>query len=263
MAFQEHSRVWERVPSEPPPAPPSSPSSPSSRWGAPPGHWRPLATWWLLGTMGAVFILQYIVESYVNQGGGGIVWPTRIGPVGRDWYTFLFAIGTDWPWRPWTLVTSTFSHASITHILFNGLFLFSFGPSVERLLGRKRFVLLFLAGGALSGVLQAHLESWAVSHSLWHPASLALGASGALMLIFGILMVLTPKSTIFLMLLPIPVPLWIAGIGYAALDVLGVLAPGDSVGHFAHLSGMALGLGYGWWAKEDLRRRGLRVVAAR
>jgi membrane associated rhomboid family serine protease len=79
---------------------------------------------------------------------------------------------------------------------------------------------------------------------------------------FGVLMLLTPKATIFLMLLPIPIPLWIAGIVYALLDVLGVLSPADNIGHFAHLSGLALGLAYGWKVRGEMRRRGESIVHA-
>ena len=37
--------------------------------------------------------------------------------------------------RPWTLVTYMFLHAGFTHILFNMLGLYFFGPRVEQRIG--------------------------------------------------------------------------------------------------------------------------------
>ncbi len=199
--------------------------------------WRPVGTYGLLGTIGAVFVLEFAVLNSAPA-----------------WFGRLFVIDVDWPLRPWSLVTSTLSHGGFEHILFNGLFLFFFGPTVERIVGTKRFVALFLVAGALSGVAQVHLEA-----ALGGGGGGALGASGALMMLFGLLMVLMPRQKI-LVYGVVPVPFWAAGIGYAALDVLGAFNPGDGIGNFAHLSGMALGIGYGAWLRGDLRRRGLRLV---
>lgn len=252
VPFQEHQRVWER------------PSRPG--WGAPPGTpawevkpWRPLATWWLLGIIGATFILQFVADLiWQARGMPAIGWHGR----GFSYGSLLFTVDTDWVWRPWTLITSTLSHGGVFHLLFNGLAIYFFGPGVERLVGRKRYVALFFIGGALSGISQAHLAAWWHLGDPWAAGPGALGASGAIMAIMGILMVLTPRSRITLILVFVPVTLqmWMAGIAYALMDLLGLFNPASNIGHFAHLSGLALGLAYGWWAKEDLKRRGLRVV---
>ena len=42
--------------------------------------------------------------------------------------------------KPWTLVTYMFLHGSITHIAFNMLALYFFGPRVEERLGSRAFV---------------------------------------------------------------------------------------------------------------------------
>jgi membrane associated rhomboid family serine protease len=75
--------------------------------------------------------------------------------------------------QPWRMVTSIFVHASILHILFNMYSLFIFGPIMERLLGRARFLLLFFLAG-IGG---------SVAVLLIAPTVPVLGASGA---IFGL-----------------------------------------------------------------------------
>lgn len=210
--------------------------------------------------MAGVYVLQQVVQQAALHGplGQAFLWHGNV----QFWPPFLFVINTDWMWRPWTLVTSTMSHSfgDIQHLVFNGLFLYFFGPAVERIVGARRFLLLFFAAGAVAGVAQVHTGAWMeTGHPLaYGPFGGALGASGALMALFGVLMVLTPNQKVGLMMI-LPVPLWVAGILYAALDVLGVFAP-SQVGHFAHLSGMALGLGYGWVLRERMRKRGLRLV---
>jgi uncharacterized protein len=202
--------------------------------------WQPHATYALLGAIVAVFLVQL---ALVIAGRPAL-------------HNLLFVIDMSWPMRPWTLVTSTLAHSPtrMTHILFNGLFLYFLGPTVERLLGSKRFVILFLVGGAISGVLQAYLD-WR-----FEDGGGALGASGALMVLFGLLMVLLPRETVLLMGI-VPMPMWVMGLLYAAMDVLGLFDPTSSVGHYAHLSGLALGLGYGFYMRQSLGRRGLRIVA--
>src|SRR3954462_3113225 len=54
--------------------------------------------------------------------------------------------------RPWTIVTYMFLHAGITHIAFNMLGLYFFGPNVEARLGSNRFITLYMIGG-VSGAL--------------------------------------------------------------------------------------------------------------
>ena len=247
-----HERVWERGAADP--------GHGASTYAARP--WRPEGTYALLGIFAGIWILQQIAGAITEAAIRALDTPTEI-PFGIVVYNghafrlddFLFVINTDIVTRPWTLITSTVAHdpTSISHILVNGLMLFFFGPAVERLVGTKRFLTLFFVGGAISGVLQVFLVA-----NLWHPAG-ALGASGALMMLFGILMAILPNQRILVYGI-VPVPFWIAGLGYAAIDLLGAINPASRIGNFAHLSGMALGLGYGLWQKQDWRRKGVRLV---
>lgn len=233
------------------------------QWQVTARRWRPTATYALLGTMAAVYALELVTLSLWEHNTWGMSDGFLWHGLANVWPDFLFVINTDWMWRPWTLVLSTLAHnfTDPNHLLFNGMFLFFFGPSVERLMGAKRFVLLFFAAGALSGVAQVHAVAYELTGHLngYAPGTGALGASGALMALFGVLAAVVPTQKVALFFV-LPVPLWAAAVGYAALDVFGVFDRGSKIGHFAHLSGMALGLAYGLWLKADWHRRGLHLV---
>jgi membrane associated rhomboid family serine protease len=181
----------------------------------------------------------------------------RLFEIRSDRVAWMGSLVPMWLVEPWTLVTSTLSHhpARPMHLLLNGLFLFFFGPVVERLTGVRRFLILFFVAGALTGVAQVEL-SRALGSGL--PA---LGASGALMMLFGMLVALLPREKIHLYGI-LPLPMWVAGIVFAVLDLIGALNPRSDVGNFAHLAGMALGLAYGIHMLGDLKRRGLRLTRA-
>lgn len=193
---------------------------------------KPWGTYTLLLTMVGVFVAQLAVLNVL-----GVAVHNRV-----------FTIGPEWWLAPWTLLTSTLSHGGVAHILLNGLVLYFFGPHLERLVGTRRFVALFLLAGAVSGVLQVLLQ----------PGQ-ALGASGAINMVMGALVLIMPNARILLYGI-IPIRFWMATVAFALLDVLGFLGLGqEGIGNIAHLSGLALGLAVGYRIKQDLGRRGVRL----
>lgn len=193
-------------------------------------------TWVFLGVIVAVYILEWI--TYIST----------------DYETFIsvYAISADFMTKPWTLVTSIFSHSlfSFNHILFNSLGLIFFGQTVERLVGTRRYTYLFLGAGVVAGVAQV-----LIMKLLFNDVTPALGASGALQGVMGTLVVLAPTLTV-LVFFVIPAPLWAIVILYVLLDIVGFITPNSSVANAAHLVGLAVGLAYGW----SLRKKGLRAV---
>ncbi len=75
----------------------------------------------------------------------------------------------------WRLITYLFLHAHISHALLNVIGLYWFGKMAVNIYGPGRFVFIYFAAGVLSGM----------SHVLLAPAMPAVGASGAIMGIFG------------------------------------------------------------------------------
>lgn len=124
---------------------------------------KPYVAWTIVGICVAVFLVQFtagfdsVIRSFAMQ-------PLAIG-IGNEWYR---------------LVTSMFLHGSILHILFNMYVLVVLGPTLERILGHGRFLLLFLVSG-LGGSI--------ASYWLSAPTTFSVGASGAIFGLMGALLV--------------------------------------------------------------------------
>ncbi len=143
--------------------------------------------------------------------------------------------------RPWTILTSIFVHGGLWHILANMYMLYFFGSSVYRLVGKGRFLAVYFGGGILGSILYIILA----------PAfSLAVGASGAVFALGGVLAMMTPKMKVFIFPIPIPFSLWIAVIGGFL-----VLSFAPSIAWQAHLGGLLLGLIAGYYFKKRARYR--------
>lgn len=101
----------------------------------------------------------------------------QINPeVHMKWGANFGPLTTNGQW--WRLLTSTFLHFGILHLLFNMWALYVTGQLVERLYGNGFFLLLYLAAGV----------SGSVASVLWNPEVLSAGASGAIFGIYGALL---------------------------------------------------------------------------
>jgi membrane associated rhomboid family serine protease len=154
---------------------------------------------------------------------------------------FIASDGQAVGFMPVQLVTSLFSHANFLHILLNMFALFQFGPTLETMMGSRRFLAAYLTIGLVQMLLTAFLDP--------SPAPV-VGASGAL---FGIMVVFAyyfPQTRLGLMFLPISFPVRNFMIGSAAISALLIIleeTSGRSMGnisHFGHLSGMVAGFAY-------------------
>ncbi len=129
--------------------------------------------------------------------------------------------------RPHTLLTHIFLHGSPRHLIGNLFALALFGSVLERLVGWRRFLLVFILGGLAS----------ALGDILFYEAT--IGASGAVFGILGAVAAMRPR-------MPVPalgtiLPMAAAAALWALLDLTGFLYP-DGIAHAAHLSGLAAGL---------------------
>ena len=85
----------------------------------------------------------------------------------------------------WQLVTSQFTHIEIIHIGFNMMALYFLGPTLESVLGRARFLAVYLVSG-MAGSAAVMLFS--------APTGQTLGASGCIFGLMGALAVVALKA---------------------------------------------------------------------
>ncbi|MEV5825249.1 rhomboid family intramembrane serine protease [Spirillospora sp. NPDC052242] len=128
----------------------------------------PVVTYALIGACVLVYLFERasreVVFDYMMVG-LGLLDGRLVGVAEGEWYR---------------LVTSMFLHQTegsfgITHILFNMWALWAIGPSLEQVLGRWRYLALYLLSG-LGGSVLLYLVS---------PGEAAVGASGAIFGLFG------------------------------------------------------------------------------
>jgi membrane associated rhomboid family serine protease len=154
-----------------------------------------------------------------------------------------------------TLISALFIHLGPVHLIGNLLFLFIFGLPAERSLGAWRFLLLFLAGGALANLAAALL--------MGQPARAIIGASGGVSAVIGAYLALFPTARLGVV---VPLGVWLEFIKIPAAVLIGLWAllqlvftfVGPSFGAvawWAHLAGFVVGLLYALAMKPMLARR--------
>lgn len=148
-----------------------------------------------------------------------------------------------------TLITSQFLHGGFLHLGGNMLFLFIFGNNIEEQLGRIKYLIFYLACGALAGLAQ-----WFFSPQSNIPA---LGASGAIAGVLGAYILRFPRAQILTLL---PLGFLITTVRIPAIFFLGfwfvqqafygiaslqaptnVGAEGGGVAYWAHAGGFVFG----------------------
>lgn len=159
----------------------------------------------------------------------------------------------------WTFFTSMFMHGGFGHLFANMLSLMFIGNFVEKLVGKKRFIWLYLGGGFFASVLFILLAGIFGNTELGakivgSPLTYAVGASGAIFALGGLLAVLTPRLPVLVFFI-IPMPMWAA----MAFLMFGLWALSSSfglpVGNTAHLGGLLVGVGYGLYLKKKFPRK--------
>ncbi len=123
------------------------------------------------------------------------------------------------------LLTSTFVHANIIHLLFNMYALYVIGPVVEKYYGKLKFLLIYLGSGVIGSLFSVVLTNYA-----------SVGASGAIFGLFGALLFFGYKyrATLDGFLRSSIVPTLILNL------IIGLVIPGIDIS--AHIGGLIGGI---------------------
>ncbi len=145
----------------------------------------------------------------------------------------------------WTFLTSMFMHAGLFHLFVNMISLFFVGSLIEKLLGKRRYLSFYLISGLIAGL-------FFVLFSLIFTSDLtmfAVGSSGAIFGLIGVLMFLTPNLPVYVMFVPIPIKMKYAAPGMLVLLWAFSFGLSIPIGNTAHLGGFIVGIFYGLYLK--------------
>jgi membrane associated rhomboid family serine protease len=197
---------------------------------------RPLMTYAII----AVTVVCYLIEWATGGAGGG--------------FANLFAFNSAYvhpasgAFEPWRLLTVLVVHASLLHIGLNMLALWMIGRILEPLLGRWRFLALYLIAG-LGG---------SVAVALLAPGTWVVGASGAIFGLFGAMLIIARH---------IGADVWqiaiVIGINLAFPFVLALFGGGSAqISWQAHVGGLVAGaaVGFVFARTRAARQRTLQIV---
>jgi membrane associated rhomboid family serine protease len=181
--------------------------------------------WFLIALNVLIFVIELAVGGY----------PVTVdNPVVR----LLGLSSAQLAQQPWTIISSIFVHGGFGHILFNMISLYFLGSFFFRAVGERSFLAVFFVGGLAGNALYLLLVP---------PNVIGIGASGAIFAIGGALAVLVPRVPVYILFIPIAMPLWVAILIFFLLSFLFA-----GVAWQAHLGGVLAGVVAGF----ILRRRG-------
>jgi membrane associated rhomboid family serine protease len=139
----------------------------------------------------------------------------------------------------WQLLTFQFMHAGWLHLIFNSLAIFFFGRPVETVLGRSRFLTLYLSSGIIGGVVQM---LFALCLPKLFGGAVVGASAGAYGLVAAFAVInWTERFTLLIYFVPVAMRgktlLWAS----IALALIGIATPGSGVANAAHLGGILTG----------------------
>jgi len=149
----------------------------------------------------------------------------------------------------WRIITSMFLHLGFTHVLFNMFSLFLFGPELEKIAGKMRFLTIYFL---------ADIFGIAASFLIEDPTYASVGASGAIYGMFGAFAALVYYTRhLFPQLKQIILPLIVVSV------IMTFLMPNINI--TAHLGGLITGfiLGFVYFNPKNMvrwREKGIRRV---
>lgn len=207
-------------------------------------------------------------------------------------YRYLAAF---YPFSPffhsWQIITHMFMHGSFMHILFNMLTLYSFGPVLERILGDRKYLILYFVSGlgafflfnlwnfieveqiktslqsfgfdlngymsgesvSFQGSAQAVSEQRQLASDLQSIITVPMvGASGAIFGVIAAFAILFPDAEIMIMFIPIPVKVkYVLPVVVIGSVILGVTGNVGGIAHLAHVGGALVGILLAWYWKKN------------
>jgi GlpG protein len=158
-----------------------------------------------------------------------------------------------WNGAYWGLFTSVFVHVEVWHLAFNLYWLWIFGRTLERSIGRRRWLVLFTAAAVVSSAAQ-----------LGFSEATGIGLSGVMYAFFGYLWIARDSDPTFRKIVTSQTVLlflvWL--VGCIVASAAGIAR----IGNAAHVAGLAFGAAVAWASvrapRSHLARAAVAAVAA-
>ncbi|MBZ5567455.1 MAG: rhomboid family intramembrane serine protease [Acidobacteriia bacterium] len=211
---------------------------------------------WLVITNASVYLLMLILGAVAPGLAGAITGLAALIPV---------AVAHGWIWQ---LVTYSFLHIGLFHVLFKRLTLWMFGSQLERDWGHRQFFEFYFYCAIAAALVTVGISYLGTAPGFGFlgigPLTVTVGASGAIYGVMVAFAVLHGDQEFMLFPLPfmikakylVGILLFISLAG--AFQGMGPGRRGESVAYFAHLGGALLG----WVYVRFLPRGGLRFGAS-
>jgi membrane associated rhomboid family serine protease len=190
----------------------------------------------LLGTI-AIYLLQQILNVFFPG-------PAIYRYENRLLYNWFALSSTHFQeLKVWSILSYAFLHSTqnMWHLIGNMAGLFFIGRTIEPILGREKFLMLYLGGALAGGALYLVLH--------FNSGTIVVGASAAVFAIMAYFCLKFPERPITLLLffvLPVTVKpkyllKFLAGLSLAGLLFFELRDGPTSIAHSAHLGGLAFG----------------------
>ena len=153
------------------------------------------------------------------------------------YYVSLSSSLSDLLWKPWSILTYSFFHAGIWHIIFN-LIMLNFASKVfMTYFTQKQLLGLYVSGGVFAGII--YLLSYNLFPALVNTSAAVVGASASVMAILFAVATYAPNMQLRLLIVG-NVKLWHIAVVFLIIDFL-QLSSTNTGGHLAHLGGALFG----------------------
>jgi len=146
--------------------------------------------------------------------------------------------------RPWTIFSYMFLHLGFIHILFNLLWLFSFGKIFLTYLDQKKLLSVYLLGGISGGLLYIICYNIFPVFETTREISVALGASASVMAIVVAISYYAQNHVVYIPFFG-NVKIKYIAIVFIITDLLLIYNKSSNLGgHIAHIGGALFGFYY-------------------
>lgn len=140
----------------------------------------------------------------------------------------------------WQILTYQLLHAGPFHLIINMLWLYMLGPMIEPVLGKLRYILLYVVCGLVGGAAFLLVQRFGIGGV--DPRAILVGASGSILGVMAAATCAAPRMPIRFWFPPITIQLWVIFLIAVVLALLAVRTSGGNAGgEAAHLGGAITG----------------------